>query len=56
MVIIIQLNLISIRDYVLEDGKEILIDVYDKTKDEIYDHLVKVIGKSKYVTFVGLFG
>lgn len=27
-----------------------LIDVNDKTKDEIYDHLIRVVGKTEYET------
>lgn len=30
-----------------EDGKKMLIDVNDKTKEEIYDHLVQVVEKTK---------
>ncbi|XP_014472788.1 PREDICTED: probable 28S ribosomal protein S25, mitochondrial [Dinoponera quadriceps] len=32
-----------------EDGKTMLIDIDTKTKDEILEHLVRVIGKSKQV-------
>lgn len=30
-----------------DDGKHILIDIDSKTNDEIENHLIKVIGKSK---------
>lgn len=33
--------------YFVENGKTMLIDVDSKSKDEILDHLIKVIGKSK---------
>ena len=30
-----------------DEGKEVLIDVEDKTKDDIVEHLNKVLGKSE---------
>jgi len=33
--------------YFAEDGKTMLIDIDNKSKDEILKHLVKVVGKSK---------
>lgn len=33
--------------YFAEDGKTMLIDIDEKSKDEILDHLVRVVGKSK---------
>lgn len=35
--------------YFADNGKTMLIDVDSKTKDEILEHLVKVVGKSKEV-------
>lgn len=35
-----------LHSYLIDDGKEMLIDINDKTKDEIYDHLVTVVGKT----------
>lgn len=32
-----------------KDGREILIDVDNKSKEDILDHLIKVVGKSKEV-------
>ena len=31
----------------LDDGKQVLIDIDSKSNDEIVDHLIKVVGKSK---------
>lgn len=33
--------------YFTENGNTMLIDIDDKSKDEILEHLVKVVGKSK---------
>lgn len=33
--------------YFVEDGKTMLIDSEDKSRDEILEHLIKVVGKSK---------
>ncbi|KRT78586.1 hypothetical protein AMK59_8118, partial [Oryctes borbonicus] len=32
-----------------DTGRQMLIDVHNRTKEEIYDHLVKVVGKTKEV-------
>lgn len=32
---------------VLDTGHQMLIDIHNKTKEEIYEHLIKVIGKTK---------
>lgn len=33
--------------FILDDGKQILIDIDSRSKDEIEDHLRKVVGKSR---------
>uniref|UniRef100_A0A6M2DQ12 Small ribosomal subunit protein mS25 n=1 Tax=Xenopsylla cheopis TaxID=163159 RepID=A0A6M2DQ12_XENCH len=38
----------------LEDGNQILIDIDSKSKEEVYDHLIKVIGKSEKVLMTEL--
>lgn len=36
----------------LDTGHQMLIDVHGKTKEEIMEHLIKVVGKTKWVIFV----
>lgn len=33
--------------YFADDGRHMLIDVDSKTKDEIFEHVIKVLGKSE---------
>lgn len=40
-------NLFDVICCIIEDGKTMLIDVNDKTKDEILNHLLNVVGKTK---------
>lgn len=30
-----------------DTGEQMLIDTYDRSKEEIYDHLIQVVGKTK---------
>lgn len=40
---------IIINFWFLENGKRMLIDIDSKSKDEILEHLIKVVGKSKEI-------
>jgi small subunit ribosomal protein S25 len=42
-------NLDLITHYFTENGKQILIDIDSKSNDEIVNHLIQVVGKSKEV-------
>lgn len=37
----------DVKNIFAEDGKAMLIDIDSKSKDEILEHLVRVVGKSK---------